>query len=453
MIILGLGTNIGNRLENLRQAIVYLSETKEISIKAYSPIYTSQAMLNDSAPQSWDQPFLNAAVACTTTLSLIELLNFIKTIEVKMNRKTLGRWSPRTIDIDILTWNDQVINSPELQIPHPGLLDRPFALWPLADLAPRWIHPVLSKTAAELVQPWKSRFTAQAPFQTQQIRQTLVGTKLVGVLNITPNSFSDGGLFDSTEKALAQIRQLVIDGAEIIDIGAESTSQHIWSHNAAEISEDLEWQRLSPILKMLPSVYKDLPIKPNISIDTRNANTAQKCLEMGVDWINDVTGLDDPQMQALIKQYPKTYWVMMHHLGIPPSPQQHLPFAEDPIILIKEWAGKRLELLLSRGASLDNIIFDPGIGFGTNAEQSLEILQRVTEFRSLRVPLFIGHSRKSFLSQFTANPPQKRDALTLTISQQLIQKNVEYLRVHNVEAHGELLGWCQYNALNTSPAT
>jgi dihydropteroate synthase len=122
-----------------------------------------------------------------------------------------------------------------------------------------------------------------------------------------------------------------------------------------------------------------------------------------------------------------------------------LPFEKDPVALIKQWAEERLETLLARGASLDKIIFDPGIGFGKTAEQCVEILQRIQEFRSLGVPLLIGHSRKIFLSQFTHQPPQKRDELTLSISQSLMEENIEYIRVHNVAAHGELLAWYSKN--------
>ncbi|MBP9726792.1 MAG: dihydropteroate synthase [Gammaproteobacteria bacterium] len=450
MIIVGIGTNIGNRLANLREAVQYLSQLNTISIQAYAPIYASQAWLDPNAPKEWDQPFLNTAILCNTTLSPLDLLDALKSIEQKMGRVSLGHWSPRIIDIDILAWGNQIIEHDRLQIPHRSLLDRPFALWPLTDLAPRWVHPRSGKTAAELVQAWGSRFTGQAPSQTHQIRQTLFGTKLVGVLNITPNSFSDGGLFNSTEKALEQVRQLVLQGAEIIDIGAEATSQHIWTTNSNEIPQDLEWQRLAPVLQGLPKACQNLPVIPLISIDTRNAKTARRCLEMGIDWINDVTGLDEPDMQQLTKEYPKAHWVMMHHLGVPPSPTQHLPFEEDPVALIKRWAEERLETLLARGASLDKIIFDPGIGFGKTAEQCVEILQRIQEFRSLGVSLLIGHSRKSFLSQFTHQPPQKRDELTLAISQNLMKKNVDYIRVHNVAAHGELLAWDSKNQEESS---
>lgn len=441
MTIIGIGTNIGNRLKNLRQAIEHITRSTAISIQAYAPVYSSAAWLAPGAPKEWDQPFLNTAISCTTTFSPTELLDYLKNIEKTMGRASLGYWSPRIIDLDILAWNDQIIDNERLHIPHRSLGERPFALWPLADLAPRWIHPILHKTAAELIRPWGSRFTGQAPSKTQQIRQTIQGTKLIGVLNITPNSFSDGGLFDTTEKALEQVKKVVLQGAEIIDIGAEATSQNIWATNSSETPQSLEWQRLLPILKALPQIYKDLPITPIISIDTRHATTARRCLEMGVDWINDVTGLDDPEMQKLITEYPHAHWVVMHHLGVPPSPTQHLPFEQDPVVLIKQWAEERLNLLIARGTSLDKIIFDPGIGFGKTAEQSLEILQRIEEFDSLGVPILVGHSRKAFLSQFTDQPAQKRDDLTLAISQSLMKKKVAYLRVHNVQAHGELLAW------------
>lgn len=445
MIILGIGTNIGHRLANLRLAIDHIAASPAISIQAYAPIYSSQALLDHNAPQEWNQSFLNTSIACTTTLSPLELLNCLKNIEQTMGRVSLGHWSPRIIDLDILAWDDHIIHTDRLHIPHQALLERPFALWPLTDLAPRWIHPIAHKTAAELIRPWGSRFTGEAPSQTQQIRQTIKGTKLVGVLNVTPNSFSDGGLFDTTEQALEQVKNLMLQGAEIIDIGAEATSQNIWATPSNETPQDLEWKRLSPILAALPKACADLPTKPIISIDTRNAKTARLCLEMGADWINDVTGLDDPDMQQLTKEFPNAHWVMMHHLGVPPSPTHHLPFEKDSVELIKQWAEKRLETLIKHGASLDKIIFDPGIGFGKTAEQSLEILQRITEFRSLGAPILVGHSRKSFLSLFTHQPPQKRDDLTLIVSQSLMQQGVEYLRVHNLQSHGELLGWVTKN--------
>ncbi len=439
MIILGLGSNLGNRLENLRQALQYLLTSQDITVIACSPVYSSDALPTDV--EAWQQPFLNAAIACSSSLSPSDLLKLIKRIETNMGRISLGHWSPRIIDIDILAWNDQVIETEDLHIPHRELINRPFALWPLADLAPRWIHPRSNKTAVELSRHWGSRFTAEAAFRTHQIRQTITGTKLVGVLNVTPNSFSDGGLFVSPEQALERIQQLVLQGAEIIDIGAEATSQNIWTTHANQTPHDIEWQRLEPILQAIPSICKNLPTKPIISIDTRHVATARKCLDLGVDWINDVSGLEDVAMQQLISEHPDNHWVMMHHLGVPPSSEQQLPWQQDPMTLIKQWAEQRLETLLAQGVNLSKIILDPGIGFGKTDEQNLEILQRIDELRSLNLPILIGHSRKKFLSLFTDQAPQRRDDLTLIASQSLMQKHINYLRVHNIAAHGELLAW------------
>jgi 2-amino-4-hydroxy-6-hydroxymethyldihydropteridine diphosphokinase len=144
MIILGLGSNKGDRLANLKKAVAALSEVLQ-SIKT-SPVYESQALLPDNASPEWNKNFLNMAVGGETTLTPQELLAHVKGLEKKLGRIPEGHWGPREIDIDILAYNDKVIDEPGLIIPHPHLLTRDFALVPLADLAPDWVYPVKGKS-------------------------------------------------------------------------------------------------------------------------------------------------------------------------------------------------------------------------------------------------------------------------------------------------------------------
>ena len=202
MLIIGLGSNSGDRLAHLPNALGLIKSLAEVEIKQLSPVYLSDALLLEQAPAEWDLPFLNVALRCETTLEPFALLKKLQTIEKKLGRQsTSPPWSPRIIDIDLLAWGDTIINHEALTIPHAHLLNRPFALWPLADVAPFWCLPGQSKTAAQLVEKWGSRFTGHAPLHTKQIYQRIDTPQLVGIVNITPDSFSDGGKFLDAEKA------------------------------------------------------------------------------------------------------------------------------------------------------------------------------------------------------------------------------------------------------------
>lgn len=321
--------------------------------------------------------------------------------------------------------------SDALTVPHKSLLDRPFALWPLADVAPNWVYPLQGeahgKTAAEIVEKWGSRFDQRAPFRTHQLNQRIDMPQLVGVLNVTPDSFSDGGRFTSSDSALNHALALVRDGAEIIDIGAESTAPLA---NAIDI--ETEWARLEPILSSLKASTLAFPIKPKISLDTRHAEIAKRALAAGmVDWINDVAGLDDPLMRQVVAEA-NVPCVIMHHLSLPERRDHTLPRSADPVQLVYDWGAKRLDELEQAGIKRENLIFDPGIGFGKVADQSMRILQHIDAFEKLGARLLVGHSRKSFLSLLTNLPFAERDIETMAMALTLAQKPIDYLRVHNV---------------------
>jgi 2-amino-4-hydroxy-6-hydroxymethyldihydropteridine diphosphokinase / dihydropteroate synthase len=428
VVILGLGSNVGDRLDILRQALALLRKISGVTVRQVSPVYISDALMPEGAPASWDKPYLNCAIRCDTTKPPENLLTELKNIENLLGRKPSDKWAPRPVDIDILAWDDLVLRDKKLHIPHEYLHARPFALWPLADVAPRWIHPDFhGKTAAEIAAHWGSRFSGEAPFHTRQIAQRIDTPRLVGIVNITPDSFSDGQNFMAIENALRQCQHLVDSGAEILDFGAEATNP-----DAKALDADTEWRRLKTLLQEVFLTRENFLIPPKISIDTRHPQTAEKSLAAGADWINDVSGLSQPAMRELLAAQTCDV-VIMHELGLPADRNITLPIHSDPVSAVYDWAEKILETITTAGIQRERIIIDPGIGFGKNAAQCLELLQQIKIFRQLNVRLMIGHSRKVFLKQFTSHSPVERDVETLPISLYLSEQRVDYLRLHNVD--------------------
>lgn len=254
-------------------------------------------------------------------------------------------------------------------------------------------------------------------------------TKLVGIVNVTPDSFSDGGAQLDAADAVAAIDRLILEGASVIDIGAESTRP-----GATPVLPSEEWLRLEPVLAEL----ERFPSAVEFSVDTRHVVTAKKSLDYGVHWINDVSGLENPDMLRLIAGSNATI-VCMHSLGVPADKHKTLPPGEDVMETLFVWAEDRLRKLLAAGIESHRIIFDPGIGFGKTPQQSMQIIRDIRAFHVLGVKLMVGHSRKSFLGLPADATTEQRDHATLAVSKYLISQDVQYLRVHNVAAHKALL--------------
>jgi dihydropteroate synthase len=250
-------------------------------------------------------------------------------------------------------------------------------------------------------------------------------TRLVGILNLTPDSFSDGGKFSDKDAALDAISRMIAAGAHVIDIGAESTRP-----GAPPVSPQEEWRRLEPVLQSLASVKQ-----PNISfsLDTRHAENAAKALEIGIDWINDVTGFISPAMINAVKASSCTL-VMMHSLGIPANRSITLPQSANVTETLITWAKERIALLEQQGILRNRIVFDPGIGFGKTPQQSFALIRDIKKFMTLGVRVMVGHSRKSFLASLG-----DRDDATLAASFYLAEQGVDYLRVHDVPRHTQML--------------
>lgn len=255
-------------------------------------------------------------------------------------------------------------------------------------------------------------------------------SSIVGILNITPDSFSGDGTADNAAQAIKKAAELFAAGADIIDVGAESTRPGATPLQAAE-----EWQRLAPILPELVRLAQSQGKK--ISLDTRHAATAEAALAHSVHMINDVGGLQNSDMLRVLAQHTCPV-VFMHALTIPAD--KNIIIAEDANVIevLLQFATQVIARATQSGIARERLIFDPGIGFSKNAKQSIDILKNIDALRALQLPMYIGHSRKSFLNAYSPLPAAERDALTLAVSTYLLSKKVDYLRVHNVALHQSL---------------
>ena len=258
-------------------------------------------------------------------------------------------------------------------------------------------------------------------------------SKIVGILNLTPDSFSDGGKYFDEKKALFYLEEMLISGADIIDIGAESTRPNAQILNAQE-----EIARLENILPKLIFAIKNFNKIHNkniqASIDSYHLETIIFAHKIGVEIINDVSGLIDEKIIDYIAQNNLTA-ILMHNLAIHSNPDLIVNRDLNVVEEIISWAHQKINYLTARKIQKSQLIFDPGIGFAKNSTQSIRILKNINAFRVLNLPIYVGHSKKSFLDAINipSQPNLDRTAKTLILSQYLAQKNVEYLRVHDVK--------------------
>ncbi len=254
--------------------------------------------------------------------------------------------------------------------------------------------------------------------------------KIVGIANLTPDSFSDGGHYVNAKEALIHIKKLITDGADIVDIGAESTRPH-----ATPLTPREEWERLQPIIGDAVKIAKDLGSE--ISVDTRHADNASRSLDAEVSWINDVNGLKDSKMLRAVAAS-NCKLMVMHSLIIPATPALTMPENCDIISEMQKYIMETSARLSAEGISPKRVVFDPGIGFGKTPAQSLRLITHAAELVKTNLPILFGHSRKSVLRFFTQSTPALRDDVTLACSWFLAAQNVAYLRVHEVRRHREM---------------
>jgi len=251
-------------------------------------------------------------------------------------------------------------------------------------------------------------------------------TYIMGILNVTPDSFSDGGKFNTPEKAFEQAKNLILSGADIIDIGGETTKPF-----SKEVFPEEELKRVIPVIEKIREFNKNIPI----SIDTRHSLVAKEAIKAGADIINDVSGLEwDPNMTKIAAEL-QVPVIIMHSKSSPETMQINPTYEKNIIDAIYENLSDKMQKAVSSGIKPENIIIDPGIGFGKTLEHNLEIIKRINEFKSLGCPLLVGISRKSVISDILKVPNDEKEEANIALNAYLASQGVNIIRVHNVEKH------------------
>ena len=411
-VYFGLGSNQGDRLAHLDEALRALEGAGARDV-AVSPVVESPALLPAGAPAGWNRPSLNlvARTRMSRTVDPDDWRRTIKSIEAHLGRDlSASRWSPRPVDIDILLWGRRTIRTEHLTIPHPEILERSFVLTPLAHLAPRMTIPGQGDTT---VLEWSGR-ARPIPLW-------------MAILNCTPDSFSGGGPFDP-ERLAATVDGLTAAGAHWVDLGAESTRP-----GARPVSPDAEWARLEGPLREVLARFRGVRLRPRVSVDTRHPEVAERALVLGADMVNDVSGLGTARMRSLARES-GAEWVAVHTVSVPADPARRLPPRPPAADALVSWLVRRRREWEAAGLDPERILFDPGIGFGKDTLQALELFSAGRRFRDEGFRVLVGHSRKVWFGG-GGPPAAERDPETVGASLALAARGVEVLRVHNVALH------------------
>ena len=270
---------------------------------------------------------------------------------------------------------------------------------------------------------WKTRSRAL------DLRQS---AKIMGILNVTPDSFSDGGQFFSLEAAVLHARELIAEGAEIIDVGGESTRP-----GADPVSLEEELHRVIPVIREIRSEFPSVLI----SVDTYKAETARQAILAGADIVNDITALrGDPKMIDVIREN-EVAVVLMHMQGLPKT-MQVAPSYREVVSEVIEFLRERCDWLVNHGVDRETIAIDPGFGFGKRLADNIQLMRNLEAFQTLTRPLVVGVSRKSALGQLSGDsalPASKRIWPTVALTCLLREKGAHLLRVHDVKPNVEAL--------------
>jgi 2-amino-4-hydroxy-6-hydroxymethyldihydropteridine diphosphokinase/dihydropteroate synthase len=387
MIYIALGSNLENRLDNLRLAISALS--KFVDIKFMSHVIETEAMLLPNSPRNWDRPFYNIAIACESACDPFDLLSKIKELEKRIGRNLKDpTWSPRIIDMDIIFYENIEINSENLQIPHPGVKNRNF------------LQYLLREIGCEIPDSIKLNLDEYKP-----LNNLVLYPKLVGIVNVTPDSFSDGGNYAEVDKAEAQARKLYNDGATLIEFGAQSTRP-----GYVEISPCEEICRVGEVLERCSDI-------DCLCIDSYFDEVIKYAIEKhDIKWINDQNSNLRADTLKLIADNNTKLVIMLHGNDIC-------------------WFERRIKELENFGIVKENILIDPGIGFGKTKHENIKMIRNINKLKEFGCEIYFGHSRKSFITLFSDVEAKCRDIETIAVSDLAANAEVDYLRVHNIKDH------------------
>lgn len=455
-VTLAVGTNLGDRLQHLQQALRLLPA----QVLQTSFLYQTDPMYVTDQPVFW-----NGAVLVETDCEPLEFLDSIKRIEAELGRNLQSglRNGPRPIDLDVLYYqtDDDVmmqLNLDNLTIPHPRIAERDFVLQPLMDLlGPDFAHDNVT-CLGELWKPLRPLSTAVRILPLRRGRAIVFNETIVmGILNVTPDSFSDGGTLHSVEDAVQRALEMEQQGARIIDIGGESTRP-----GAKEIAVEEELQRVLPVIEgirkckdknraislsiksfslanlplfVLLFADSDIPI----SIDTRHSKVARSAIEAGADIVNDVSGGQfDPNMMATVAELGVPI-LLMHMRGTPETMMDMTTYS-DVVADVAQTLKTISQQAQAAGIHRWNQVVDPGIGFAKDFHGNLYLLQQLARIRSTvgQMPILLGTSRKGFIGKATGvEKSADRDPgsiasciASLCLDESMAPCNL--LRVHNV---------------------
>ncbi len=431
---IALGSNIGDRVAYLHTALNALS--------SYSTVLETSHLYETDPMLVTDQPlFLNAVCKVSTQLTPSELLRAVKQTEDSLGRTKSIRYGPRVIDLDILFYDDAIIDTPDLTVPHVGVPERDFVLAPLLDLDGGLHHPRLDLSVQDL---WK-KLNKRTPPRVMPIGKRMWhwgrGARVMGILNITPDSFSGDGLEaaqDPVAAALTLAQEFIAAGADILDIGGYSTRP-----GHTNLSVDEEIMRVVPVFNALRDVV-DVPL----SIDTFRVEVAEAALDAGATWLNDVSGLraakQDGNSMAALAARGRVPLVLMHNRAplltvrpvdgehsSPPSMPGKAP--HDVVAEVSRDLSAALEIARRDRVPRWHRIIDPGIGFGKTPAQHAALIARLNELQALGYPLLFGSSRKGFLGKMGGGAAvNDRLSATIAANTMAVERGAQIVRVHDV---------------------
>ncbi|KAI8147624.1 Dihydropteroate synthase-like protein [Fennellomyces sp. T-0311] len=444
---IALGSNVGDRAKNIYTALDLLESECQSVVLDTSFLYETPPMYFTEQPA-----FLNAACKIATCLEPHQLLERLKHVEASLGRQASFRNAPRPVDLDILFYNDLVMESETLSIPHIAIQEREFVLWPLCDIAKDMEHPKLYKTCGQLLsqllkvaaetEEGPAKIDKVIPIKGEQMWKWKAKTYIMGILNTTPDSFSDGGSYVDVDKAVAAAERMKEEGADIIDIGGMSTRPGADD----QFPEQEEIDRVVPVIKKLRERGFDLPI----SIDTFRASVAEAAVLAGASLINDISGgARDPNMLHVMANT-KVPVCLMHMRGDAKTMMEMTTYENNDVV---EDVTRQLHSLvqnaLAAGVCRWNIIIDPGLGFAKTAQQDIDILRHLGEMVNGSesvldgFPSLMGPSRKKFIGSLTGvEKADQRSFGTAGAVAASIAGGANILRVHDVRPMWEVTRVC-----------
>ncbi|PLN77812.1 Dihydropteroate synthase [Aspergillus taichungensis] len=434
---IALGSNVGDRVDMIEAACLEMDRVG-VKVQRTSSLYETAPMY------VLDQdPFLNGVCEVETSLGPMELLDTLQGIEIALGRKKLIDKGPRSIDLDILLYDQQVFSNERLTIPHQLMLERDFVLRPLCQLIGHEVPPFPDHTTtyeshlASLAPPHPLP-TATTPisptFGSLHATDAARPTHIMAILNLTPDSFSDGGTHSPADLAslATTVRDFIAAGATIIDIGGESTRP-----GSTPISEEEELARVIPAIRHIRTTIPEAS-STAISIDTYRARVAAEACAAGADIINDVSaGQLDPAMLRTAAQTGKSI-ILMHMRGTPSTMTKLTDYPNGVVADVGAELRARIADAEAAGIRRWRIILDPGLGFAKNQPQDLALLRDLHALRTSThglqgLPWLMGPSRKRFIGSLTGVRTAKErswgTAATVTAS---IAGGADIVRVHDV---------------------